>query len=330
MDVHRSHIVGSLGVSGAKDAVQRHIGWLWRDQLEHDFGIDAHIEVIASGKATGRLIGVQVKASDDKYVEKVGTTGWTLYLDEDNVRYWLDHALPVIVVIHDVKDNQYHWQQVTSTSVERTPAGSPKIQVPVQNKLDAGAMDRLQKISAGTPRTRRENELFLALPWVKALADGKRILVELDDWINKTRGQMELTLKVLDEDDEVTFQTEWMVLVGFMSVPNLLREHFPWADLHLNEQVYDEADHDLWESEAVKYDEGDRIVLESFEDWALGNGLGELRPYGNSAGEVDHWSIELTLNDLGRGMLAIEEFVERDHFLATPESGPEREEGMGK
>ena len=75
------------------------------------------------------------------------------------------------------------------------------------------------------------------------------------------------------------------------------------------------------EDNRVYYDrEGDRIVSESYEDWRGGRiSNGGLRPYANGAGEVDMWRLELVLNDLGKGFLAVEQFVRGDGWILTPQ-----------
>lgn len=34
--------------------------WLFREQPIHDYGIDAHVEVVDNGQPTGKLIAIQV------------------------------------------------------------------------------------------------------------------------------------------------------------------------------------------------------------------------------------------------------------------------------
>jgi hypothetical protein len=84
---------------------------------------------------------------------------------------------------------------------------------------------------------------------------------------------------------------------------------FPWAEVSLHKETYDDADHDRWESECVIYDEGDRFEMETFRDWLRSQHFPKVRPYGNRAGEVDDWRFELTLNELGRAFLIVDQFA---------------------
>ena len=109
------------------------------------------------------------------------------------------------------------------------------------------------------------------------------------------------------------------MMVGLRPYEEVLPALVPWADVVLHEETYDDADYEAWESEAVRYDEGDRFEMESFESWTLGRpDQSNLRPYGNSAGEVDHWRLELVLNDLGRAFLTVDGFAEGEGWILTP------------
>lgn len=63
--------------------------------------------------------------------------------------------------------------------------------------------------------------------------------------------------------------------------------------------------------------EGDRFVTEDFAAWRANRSAQGLRPYANGAGEVDFWRLELTLNELGRGFLAVDRFGMKGGRLLT-------------
>jgi hypothetical protein len=59
----------------------------------------------------------------------------------------------------------------------------------------------------------------------------------------------------------------------------------------------------IWDSEEKRYIGN----TEDFDEWRVGRyEPGELRPHSQSGGEVDHWRLTLTLNELGRAVLALE------------------------
>ena len=101
----------------------------------------------------------------------------------------------------------------------------------------------------------------------------------------------------------------WGIFLGGADYATTVPKLFPWAEVSLHEETYDNADHDRWESECVIYDEGDRFETETFRDWLRSQRFPKLRPYGNRAGEVDDWRLELTLNKLGQAFLIVDQFA---------------------
>lgn len=88
------------GVAETQVLVIRRLNWIFREQPTSDYGIDAQIKVVESGNATGRLIAAQIK-SGPTYFKQADPGGWWFALDKDDLEYWTQHALPVIVVIYD-------------------------------------------------------------------------------------------------------------------------------------------------------------------------------------------------------------------------------------
>jgi hypothetical protein len=123
-----SDVLGQAGVQLVGLAVAADLGWLFRDQPVLDFGIDAHVEIKIAGKATGRLIALQIKTGDSWFTEP-NDAGWWYRFDERHAEYWLHHALPVVVVLVDMSSRTGYWQFVTSETVIETGKGC-KISVP--------------------------------------------------------------------------------------------------------------------------------------------------------------------------------------------------------
>ena len=95
--------------------------------------------------------------------------------------------------------------------------------------------------------------------------------------------------------------------------PEALPALFPWAVLEPDGDLIDQRDEQEWMDETGVWDNEEKAYVgnaESFAEWRTARYRdGELRPYGNEAGEVDLWRLSLTLNELGRGFLALERFV---------------------
>lgn len=321
-EVKSSAIRDRQGVAGVQQIVVSRLGWLFREQPTDDFGIDAQIEVVERGAATGRLIAVQIK-SGSSYFNEPEPDGWWFRVNADDLDYWLDHSLPVAVVLYDPSSETAYWEVVTPKSVVTGARGGKKILVKQAQQLGPDSKKELAKVSEGTPYELRLRELRLALPWMELLSSGRRILVEVDEWVNKTSGRGDIRIvSVNDANEDRKELGSWFIMVGLRPYEEVLPSLVPWADMVLHEETYDEADYDAWEAASVYYDrEGDRIVTDDYDDWKAAErvGSGGLRPYDNVAGEVDRWRLELQLNELGRGFLAVDRYANGEGWILTPQ-----------
>lgn len=62
--------VAEAGVGWLKFAVANRLGWIFREQPTQDKGVDAHVEEVVEQRATGRLIGIQIKSGLSWFREK--------------------------------------------------------------------------------------------------------------------------------------------------------------------------------------------------------------------------------------------------------------------
>lgn len=140
-----SHHTAQIGVHAIATKVLEELGWLFREQGA-DFGIDAQIEVIANGKPTGKLIAVQIKSGQSYFVDK-DADGFVFRGDLEHLKYWLDHKLPVIVVLYDHDSKIAYWQTVTSENVTQMSKGW-KMSIPRGQKLERAQASRLEEIAS--------------------------------------------------------------------------------------------------------------------------------------------------------------------------------------
>jgi hypothetical protein len=302
--------VASAGVTHTKLAIEDELGWLFREQPTEDYGIDAHAEVVDDELVRGRLLALQIK-SGEHWFREPAPEGWWFRPDMDHVQYWTNHSLPVVVVLYHPATKRCHWQLVNHETLVETSTGGCKLLVPEAQVLDGSAAAPLHDAAEGDPYVLRVRELQLARPWMELLASGKRLVVDMEEWINKTSGRGTISLGVDHEDGEDPEElASWGVLLGLSSYAEVVPKLFAWADVSVHEETYDEAEHDEYEAECVIYDnEGDRFVVEDFDEWRSGRLTRGLRPYANAAGEMDYWRLELTLNELGKAFLVVDRFA---------------------
>lgn len=308
------------GIAAVQQIVVSDLEWIFREQPTDDYGIDAQIEVVEDGAATGQLLAAQIKTGPS-YFKKEADEGWWYALDKGDLSYWLEHALPVVVIICDPETKSAYWQTVNEHTVVTGKRGGKKLLIPKEQELSQRSKYELERAAEGKPYELRVRKLRLSLPWMKLLQGGRRILLEADEWVNKTSGRGDIQIVSVDEANEDRVELGgWFIMVGLRPYEDVLPSLFPWADAILHEETYYEADHEAWEAECVYYDrEGDRFVSESFEDWMVGReGDGRLRPYSNSINEVDHWRLELVLNELGNGFLAVDQYAGGKGMVLAP------------
>jgi hypothetical protein len=278
-------------------AIEEELGWIFREQPIEDFGIDAHVEVVDGEDVRPRLLALQIK-SGDSWFSSPGPGGWWFRPDDAHVQYWTNHSLPVVVVLYRPETKHCHWQLINRQTLGKASTGGWKVLVPESQVLDANARAALREAAEGDPYVLRIRELQLAKPWMELLADGTRLVIDIEEWINKSMGRGSITLGVDHEDGEDPEPiASWGVLLGFASYAKVVPRLFAWANVSHHEETYDRAD---------------------YEDYLVEYRSHELRPYRNDAGEVDYWRLELTLNDVGKAFLVVDRFAtEGERQLTT-------------
>jgi hypothetical protein len=98
---------GAIGVTRTQLAVQERLGWLFREQFNDDYGIDAQVEVVAGDRVLGRLLALQIKSGPSWFKEPT-VDGWWFRPERKHVSYWTSHSLPVVVVLYDESSESCH------------------------------------------------------------------------------------------------------------------------------------------------------------------------------------------------------------------------------
>lgn len=302
----QEQLLGEVGVKAVGLKVLSELGWLFREQPTLDTGIDAIIEVVED-TPTGQLIAAQIKTGASYFKER-NSEGYVFRGKSKHLNYWLEHSLPVIVILFDAASDTAYWEHVSEESITPTQAGWKMI-VPFTQQLGSEAATALRVLTVGDASSLRLRELRADRPWMKLLEAGKRVFVEIDEWVNKTSGRGDIRLIVKDESGDELAQHTWYVALGLCGYAEELPKLFPWADLDVDESRYEDAEYDQWEEEEGIWDseDGVYIAVGDFQEWR--SSKPRLRPYGNTANEVDHWRLELSLNDLGRSFLVVDDHL---------------------
>ena len=111
--ITQAQITGEHGVALVKDRVHA-LGFLFTPYGPVEAGIDALIEIRDSttGQVGGRFIAVQIKTRDDRPYDAETDTGFEYLCKPEDVKYWQQASVPVIVVLVRLSDRSVYWKPV--------------------------------------------------------------------------------------------------------------------------------------------------------------------------------------------------------------------------
>ncbi len=96
--------------------------------LDVDLGVDAEIEVIDVNVSTTHIIKAQIKSSDN-----ISGNKHTVSVKQENVEYWKEINLPVVVFLVDLKTEKIYWQHIKSEANYTTSGVSNKVEFDLQS-----------------------------------------------------------------------------------------------------------------------------------------------------------------------------------------------------
>jgi len=287
-------------------------GWLFREQPTHDYGIDAHVEIVEGERPTGKLIALQIKSGVSFFKEE--TEGSYVYRTGDkHVAYWVGHSMPVVLVLYNPETKEAYWQQVTRDSVENT-GKHWKIEVPKWNMLEnpertLGALDSLTQPE---PYIRRLNRLRVDRRWMDLIEEGVEVRVAFDDWVNKSLPRYQVTIYT-DAEKEV-----WptMYTPGH-GVEGMLEHFFPWADFCVDEDEHRLGAEEQWEARPHQYfdsESGEGFSDEEFDEWyVFPEGLYPV----SENGETESYVLILSINEFGQSFISIDDYLSNSDAAET-------------
>ena len=111
---------GDLGMRLVETCVEEELGWKFRPKPLADVGIDGEIEVVAENReASGRLIAVQVKCGKS-YFRSMTEEHIRIRVSKSHMTYWIDHSIPVVVIVCDPRDRRCYWKLITASDAVYT------------------------------------------------------------------------------------------------------------------------------------------------------------------------------------------------------------------
>ena len=129
-----------IGVYSVAKIFSEKLKWIFREEPINDFGIDGFVELTTSDLdikdiiPLGKMFGVQIK-SGKSYFKEAKANYFIFRGSKKHLGYWLNHSIPVILIIYDKDLNMAYWQHVSNSTTILTPK-SFKVHVPKKNILN--------------------------------------------------------------------------------------------------------------------------------------------------------------------------------------------------
>lgn len=306
-----------IGVNHCGEIAETH-NWMFRVQPINDIGIDAHMEFVDSSGKPKQLLALQIKTGDSYFEEQVA--GCVIFRDinERQYLYWTTNSLPCIIVLYNPKDKMCIWQKLTVKTIEKTKAGTGKgyfVKVPLSKVfLNETSNNELLSFSNLPAHVVNYNFLLSQKEFMQILQNGGEIKLHSTEWVNKCSGRGDTELIVDDGESVIKYAYPyWFPYTPYTEVfPRL----FPWATFSADQDFYEESDETLWRELHCHYDNEDDewvIVGDSFESFRAK--LDPMRSIDHS-GEVAEYMLVLSLNELGKSFLKVNEFVSQNQAYA--------------
>lgn len=106
-----SQLIGEIGESVAKSRFLN-IGFQFDGRSRLEAGIDGIAEVMDDGTPLAKMIAVQVKATDKARYSNEDDLGFTYLLRIEDLHYWRNSNLPVIIVLYRRSDETFYWKEI--------------------------------------------------------------------------------------------------------------------------------------------------------------------------------------------------------------------------
>lgn len=217
---------GETGITIVKTIVQSELNWIFRkNHQEDDFGIDAYFDIISEiGQVTGKSIAVQIKTGDTYFSEK-NALGWVYRGELKHLNYYLNHDIPVIIIIVDDNEKVAYWCLCNSHKTQKA-GNNWKLIIPFNQKLCASSKLELQKFIS--PVTDYVSQLDHFWELNKTILGLNRLLIIVgkDDILKRNFTGLILAFKRLEANQELILHNKGKVEVCIHGYDDDPRELF--------------------------------------------------------------------------------------------------------
>lgn len=322
-------MIDRTGISEVSKLISQ-MGLIFREQPVGDYGIDGQIEIFDGEYANGKLIAVQVK-SGKSYFNEIRNSNIIYRGEKKHYDYWINHSLPVILVLYNPEEDKCYWEEVNRKTAIVT-GKDWKMEIPLSNVLDSGSKSQLIKIADKlTDYDKKFNSLLLAKPWMIEVLSGNKVVLNVQEWINKSSGRGEFKLRILGkEGNEMNVFERSFLGFGLKPYEQVFKEMFPWAKIIIDAKFYEDFDAEAileqnFEAAMCNYPHsvGAKFDKDSFsyifpadcppiDEWM--KDINNIRPYRVEGREIAFYQLILEINEVGRSFLILDDFINNTNF----------------
>ena len=293
--------------------------WMFREQPIDDIGIDAHMELVESTGKPKQLVALQIKSGSSWFKEKKDDYIIFRNINNRQYNYWTMNSLPCIIVLYNPDDDMCIWQKLTKDTIERTNNGKGAgffVKVPLsQIFLDDSSNEKLLTFTNLPEHITNYNFLLSQKKFMQIIQNGGQIKLHSMEWIHKSSGRGNTELIV--NDGKTIQKYSYPYWFPFTLYTMVFPQLFPWANFSADEDFFEENDKNLWREYHCYYDKEDNewlVVGDTFEEFR--KKLNPMRSI-DHAGEVAEYMMILTLNELGKSFLKVDNFVSQNRPYAN-------------
>lgn len=143
------------------------------------------------------------------------------------------------------------------------------------------------------------------------IASGENVYVEFKDWVNKSLPRFQIRIGC-DSRDDIAEESWPTTYSPGLSIEDAISHLIPWADYEMDLDAHRECMKSVWYNECYSgHDkETDTTYFSTpFEEWHTPPE--EMSPI-YEGGEVAEYRLILSLNDIGKAFLILDEFLSEE------------------
>jgi hypothetical protein len=142
----KSAQTGEIGVSLVTRLFVEDFNWIFRRvNQEHDFGIDAYIDIVEDDHVTGRSFAVQIKCGKSYFKESKYDEYW-YEGEKKHLNYLLNHPVPVVIILVNPDSKEFFWRFFDINKTEKYGSGW-RMAIPKSQRLTSNTKPRLRMLA---------------------------------------------------------------------------------------------------------------------------------------------------------------------------------------